>query len=209
MEPFTPSLLAFYLISALVVGLAVLAVTTANLVRAALALALGSFAVAGVFWLLGSPFLAVLQLVVNAGAIPIVTIFIVMMTQSRVSYLRGPMTAVWALVVAVPLAVLVLGFLPGIPMAGPGPGTQAAKVTPLDTEQLGVELLGRRGQNATLSNGKSLRVRGGSSLAFEATALVLLVAFAGAVVLTRREGPSHATRRQPPASRTEVVDADA
>lgn len=180
MEAFAPSIIAFYLIAAVVLALAVLAVTSVNLIRAALALAFCFFAVAGFFWLLGSPFLAVLQLVINAGAIPIVTIFIVMMTQSRVSYLRSPWVAVSALLVAVPLALVALVLFPQ-PTAG------VAVVTPLSVEELGAELLSQRGDEVTLSSGEDLTVQGGTLLAFEMTALVLLVAFVGTIILAKRD----------------------
>ena len=195
-------IVAFYILSALIVGLAVLAVTASNLVRAALALAFSFFSVAGIFWLLGSPFLAVLQLVINAGAIPIVTIFIVMMTQSRVSRLKSPLSAVWALLVAVPFTVGVLLFLP--------PATVGTPLVPLGVERLGVELLSERGRVVTLSDGGIVTVQGGAILAFEATALVLLVALVGAVLLARREDATVRSRsaQQDPSQR-ELADADA
>ena len=195
-------IVAFYILSALIVGLAVLAVTASNLVRAALALAFSFFSVAGVFWLLGSPFLAALQLVINAGAIPIVTIFIVMMTQSRVSRLKSPLAAVGALLVAVPFAVGVLLFLPSAVIGTP--------LAPLGVERLGVELLSERGRVVTLSDGGVMTVQSGAILAFEATALVLLVALVGAVLLARREDRAVRSRsvQQDPNQR-ELADADA
>ncbi len=195
-------IVAFYILSALIVGLAVLAVTANNLVRAALALAFSFFSVAGIFWLLGSPFLAVLQLVINAGAIPIVTIFIVMMTQSRVSRLRSPLAAVWALLVAVPFAVGVLLFLPSATVGTP--------LVPLEVEHLGVELLSERGRVVTLSDGGIVTVQSGAILAFEATALVLLVALVGAILLARREDRAVRSRSvQQDSNQRELADADA
>lgn len=200
MEAFTPSLTAFYIISGVTLGLALLAVTTPNLVRAALALAFSFFALAGIFWLLGSPFLAVLQLVINAGAIPIVTIFIVMMTHSRSSPLRNRLSVLWALLVSVPLAVIILWLLP-TPLTGTG-----SAIVPLSVERLGVELLSARDAVRTLSTGEVLRVQGGTIVAFEVVALVLLVALVGAILLARRDDP---ILRKQTVERRETVDADA
>lgn len=200
MEAFTPSLTAFYIISGVTLALAILAVTTPNLVRAALALAFSFFALAGIFWLLGSPFLAVLQLVINAGAIPIVTIFIVMMTHSRSSPLRNRLAILWALLVTVPLALTIVWLVPT-----PLVGTQTP-IVPLGVERLGVELLSARGVERTLSTGEVLQVQGGTIVAFEAVALVLLVALVGAILLARREDP---ILRRHVLERRERVDADA
>jgi NADH-quinone oxidoreductase subunit J len=178
-EPFSPSVVAFYLVSALVLGLAILAVTSANLVRAALALAFSFFSVAGIFWLLGSPFLAVLQLVINAGAIPIVTIFIVMMTHSRRSALRTPVSALLALVLVVPLVAVLFAFVAPLPAISPQPFA-------LGVERLGVELLRVRGQEVTLSTGETMVVEAGTLIPFEVVSVILLVALVGAIILARR-----------------------
>lgn len=177
-----PSLAAFYIIATIAIGFAVVAVTATNLVRAALSLAFSFFTLAGVFWILGSPFVAIQQLVVNAGAIPIVTIFIVMMTRSRSEPLKKMTVPIVALLVAIPLLIAALTFIPS-------PLGQPSTTTALSTEQLGAELLSQRGSELELSTG-TLTVQGGTILAFEATAVILLVAFVGAIILARREGTS-------------------
>lgn len=179
------ALIAFYILSTLVVGLALLSVLASNLVRAALALAFSFFMISGIFWILGSPFVAVLQLVVNAGAIPIVTIFIVMMTRSRYSRATVP-KALWAIVLCVPLAIAAINFLPSTNVQKLGV-TQTEQITPLSIERLGIELLSIRGRTVTESSGESYQTVTGSILAFEATAIVLLVAFVGAIILAKHE----------------------
>ncbi len=191
MDAFSPSLVAFYVLSALVVALALVAVSASNLIRAAIALAFSFFAVSGLFWLLGSPFLAVVQLVVNAGAISIVTVFIVMMTHSRRTYLRGWSAVAAALVVTLPLAALLVAFGRD-PSATEGPFV-------LGVERFGVELLSVRGRESILSSGERLVAETGAIVAFEVAALVLLGALVGAVVLARQAGSGE----------TEERDADA
>ena len=182
----TPALIAFYILSSLIIGFALISVLASNLVRAALALAFSFFMISGIFWILGSPFVAVLQLVVNAGAIPIVTIFIVMMTRSRFS--RGTVPkSLWALVLCVPLALVALNFLPNATNTTAGTN----QITPLSIERLGIELLSIRGRTVTQhtgeQDGQAYQTVAGSILAFEATALVLLVAFIGAIILAKHE----------------------
>ena len=173
-------IVAFYAISAAVLVLAWIAVTNPNLVRAALALALSFFSLAGIFWLLGSPFVAVLQLVVNAGAIPIVTIFIVMMTRSK--YARAlRSTLIAAITLALPFAAASLLFF--------NPSALGMQASPsfLSVERLGAEMLSVRGRSLELSDGSSLEIQAGSIIAFEATAIVLLVAFVAAIIIAKRD----------------------
>ncbi|MEZ4629259.1 MAG: NADH-quinone oxidoreductase subunit J [Deinococcales bacterium] len=172
------SLVAFYILAGLIVFLAVLAVSVGNLVRAALALAFCFFAVAGLFWVLGSPFVAVLQLVVNVGAIPIVTIFIVMMTRSR--HARHQL---YPLLFSIPVALLSFFSLRGLFQGL----DQTEGVKAISTEHLGIELLSIRGRSVEASTGEFV-VNAGTIVAFEVTALVLLVAFVGAIILAQRDG---------------------
>ncbi|MBS3965711.1 MAG: NADH-quinone oxidoreductase subunit J [Truepera sp.] len=186
MEPFSPSPVAFYLIALTAVAMAVLAVTSSNLVRASLALAFCLFSLAGIFWLLGSPFMAALQLLINAGAIPITTIFMVLMTHSRFSRLRSPLSAIVGLLVALPLL--------GASFLLVSRATGAAQPTPLGLERLGVELLSQRGATHTLSTGETMVVQGGTIVAFQVAAVILLVALVGAIIIAFR--PGETTLRQ-------------
>ena len=187
MEPFSPSPLAFYLIALTAVAMAVLAVTSSNLVRASLALAFCLFSLAGIFWLLGSPFMAALQLLINAGAIPITTIFMVLMTHSRFSRLRSPLSAIAGLLVALPVLIASLVFVSSRATGG-------AQPTPLGLERLGVELLSQRGATHTLSTGETMIVQGGTIVAFQVAAVILLVALVGAIIIAFR--PGETTLRQ-------------
>ncbi|WP_293172674.1 NADH-quinone oxidoreductase subunit J [Oceanithermus sp.] len=152
------SLTAFYVLAAFILIFAVLAVTTANMVRAALSLAVTFFLVAGLYLLLGSPALAAIQFMVNASAIPIMTLFIIMMTQSRTS----PAPRTWQLVAGFLAAAAALVFFKGA--VGHGDG----QITPVSPETLGVNLL-----QAAL-------------LPFEVASVLLLLAMVGAIVLARR-----------------------
>jgi NADH-quinone oxidoreductase subunit J len=71
----------FYLLAAIIVVFTVLAITRRNVMHAIVYL-VGSFiGTALLFYLLGAPFLAVLEVVIYAGAIMVLFLFIVMMLE--------------------------------------------------------------------------------------------------------------------------------
>lgn len=71
--------LLFYLIAALILVATVLAVTRRNMVYAVIYLVMSFFGTAMLFYLLGAPFLAALEIIIYAGAIMVLFLFIIMM----------------------------------------------------------------------------------------------------------------------------------
>ncbi len=69
----------FFAIAALIVASTAIAITRRNLVHAVIYLIFGFFGSAFLFYLFGSPFLAALMVIVYAGAIMILFLFIIMM----------------------------------------------------------------------------------------------------------------------------------
>jgi NADH-quinone oxidoreductase subunit J len=102
----------FYIAAAVAVLATILVITRANLVHALLYLVVSLFAVAVVFFTLGAPFVAALEVIVYAGAIMMLFVFAVMLLNvSADSPLRVPRRA-WIgplVLVAVLLAELVYG----------------------------------------------------------------------------------------------------
>jgi NADH-quinone oxidoreductase subunit J len=101
----------FYLLAAVIVASTALAVTRRDLVHAVVYLVVSFFGSALLFYLLGAPFLAALEVIIYAGAIMVLFLFIVMMLRIEASK-RGifPLRQ-WipaAVLSAVYLAVLVL-----------------------------------------------------------------------------------------------------
>jgi NADH-quinone oxidoreductase subunit J len=154
-----------------------------NPVRAALSLIGSFFGVAVLFVMQEAHFLAFVQVVVYAGAIVVLFLFVIMLLgvdrseNLQVEPLAGQRfagIAIGALVLA-----LVLG---GLFLSGPGGDDGAVALTgsrgatqPIDPEQSDVEQL-------------SNDLFGRNVLAFEATALLLTIATVGAVVLVRNRG---------------------
>jgi len=95
----------FLVTSVVILGSALMVVTTRNLVHAALWLVAALFGVAVIFVVLNAGFLAIAQVVIYIGAIAILMIFAIMLTQ-RVAQDSGPQTNpnwVWAFLVAAAL----------------------------------------------------------------------------------------------------------
>jgi NADH-quinone oxidoreductase subunit J len=75
----------FYLLAIMTVIATVLAVTQRNVVHAVVYLIISFLGTALLFYLLGAPFLAVLEVIIYAGAIMVLFLFIIMMIQIRPS----------------------------------------------------------------------------------------------------------------------------
>ena len=75
--------IAFYAISAFILGFAVLVVTTRDTVHSVLFLVLDFLFVAALYVLLSAPFLAVIQILVYAGGIVVLYLFVVMLVNLK------------------------------------------------------------------------------------------------------------------------------
>ena len=101
----------FYLLAAVIIVSTALAVTRRNLIHAVVYLVASFFGSALLFYLLGAPFLAALEVIIYAGAIMVLFLFIVMMLRIEESKRRVFPLRQWipaAVVCGVYLAVLVV-----------------------------------------------------------------------------------------------------
>jgi len=133
--------LAFYIASAVAVLSTVLMVTRLNLVHALLYLIVSLLGVAVVFYVLGAPFVAALEVIVYAGAIMVLFVFVVMMLnlgKRSVETERQWLTpGIWTgpVLLAGVLLVEVVYLMRGVPAAL---GTAA-----VDPKAVGTALFGR------------------------------------------------------------------
>lgn len=173
----------FVVSAAIILGGALGVVLNANPVRAALSLVACLFGVGVLFVLQEAHFLALVQIVVYAGAIVVLFLFVIMLLgvdrSEDLSFepLAGQRSA--GVVVAAVVLALILG---GLFLSGKGGEGGAVALTgqhsatqPLDPDRPDVDQLAR-----------DLFTR--NVLAFEATALLLTIATVGAVVLVRNRG---------------------
>ncbi len=158
---------ALFVLAALVaVGSALLVVTTANLVHAALWLVVTLTAVAGCYLLLAAELLAWVQVLVYVGAVVVLLLFALMLTRAPTG--PQPEPAGRRVVPAAVVAVLVTAVLTGTLV--PGFGDQSID---LDAPVVGsARVVGEA-------------VFGSWVLAFEVLSVLLLAALVGAIVLSR------------------------
>ena len=162
----TVAQIIFYLIAALAVGGALGVVLARNAVYAALFLILALLAVAGVYILLGSEFLALVQVLIYAGAITVLLLFALMLT--RTTDVAESMTgAQWPLAVVV--SMVLGGLLIVTVTTSDWPGDADGTITRILFEDLGAALFTQW------------------AVPFELASLVLFVALVGAIVLAREE----------------------
>jgi NADH-quinone oxidoreductase subunit J len=156
----------FYVLAALALGSAGVVVGQRNPVYSALALIVTLCALSGIYGLLASPFIAVLQVIVYAGAIMVLFLFVLMLLNVKREPERrgGGALAGVALALTLLFALQAGAVLTGARL-GPGvPGFEAG------TRRVAVLLFSPR-----------------FLYAFEATSILILAALVGAVALARRE----------------------
>ncbi|HRY29719.1 MAG TPA: NADH-quinone oxidoreductase subunit J [Elusimicrobiota bacterium] len=154
----------FALLAVLTIVPAALVVTVKNIFHAALFLVLSLTGVAGFFAMLGADFLFVVQILLYAGGITVILLFVVLLSGSPKDWLIRQMNEQW--LGALAASAVFVAVLAGLFQYLPGPESISA-VGPT-TELLGVLLLREM------------------VLPFEAVSLVLLAALVGAVLFTRR-----------------------
>jgi NADH-quinone oxidoreductase subunit J len=167
---------AFYLLAAVILGATLMAVTRRHLVHAVLYLIVSFFGSALLFYLFGAPLLAALEVIIYAGAVMILFLFIVMML--RVGADAGPLFPPRQILPAIAMAAIYLAVASLLAVRDTGTGG-VLQTALADPRAFGDYLF----RNAWL--------------AVEIVSLLLLVALVGALVLGGRtpaadtpEGPA-------------------
>lgn len=157
--------LIFYLMAAAAVGGGLGVVLARNVVYAALFLILSLLAVAAFYILLATEFLALVQILIYAGAVTILLLFVLMLTRARdvPMALDGPQKPVAAVAGLALLGLLVTA------VAETTWPRDVGTITRVPFESIGDALFRKW------------------AVPFEVASLVLLVALVGAIVLARPE----------------------
>jgi NADH-quinone oxidoreductase subunit J len=165
--------IAFYTIAAFILGFAVLVVTTKDTVHSVLFLVLDFLFVAALYVMLGAQFLAVIQVLVYAGGIVVLYLFVVMLVNLKRPpeahhdpHRRSKLGMALAAAVLLELAIIVAS---GYARAASPTVPAAAIPVSGNTEQVGWLLY-----TSYL-------------IPFEIASMLLLVAMIGAIVLAKRE----------------------
>jgi len=163
----TAQLVVFYLLSAITVVSSLGVVLTRNVVHAAFMLLVALLAVAGIFLVAISEFLALAQVLIYGGAVTVVVLFAIMLTRSddqpRSDNIQWPLAL---LVATVTFAFIVVVFVASDVETLDGT-TRVATDTESNFEVLGLELFTNW------------------AIPFEVASLVLLVSLIGAILLAR------------------------
>ncbi len=166
--------ITFYVFAAIAVLASLAVVGQRNPMHSVMLLITSFGALAGLYVLLDAPFTAVTQIIIYAGAIMVLFLFVVMLLNApreepapAVSVLLGPTGMRLAVVISFLLGVEVVWALSRV---GLGWFSQDPSATSVSSVALiGKELFERH------------------AFAFEATSILILVAMVGAVVLARKE----------------------
>jgi NADH-quinone oxidoreductase subunit J len=167
--------IAFYTLAAFILGFAVLVVTTRDTVHSVLFLVLDFLFVAALYVLLGAQFLAVIQVLVYAGGIVVLYLFVVMLVNLKRPpevhadpHRRTRLGMFLSVAVLAEVAVIAV-----YAVANPAPATPAAAAIAFpvsgNTEEVGWLLY-----TSYL-------------IPFEIASMLLLVAMIGAIVLAKRD----------------------
>jgi NADH-quinone oxidoreductase subunit J len=165
---------AFYIFAALAVIASLGVIGQRNPMHSVMLLIVSFGALAGLYVLLDAPFTAVTQIIIYAGAIMVLFLFVVMLLNvpredapPSLATAVGPAAMRLGALLSVVLAAEMIWALTRI---GPTWFSQ-------DAEALGVSSVARIGEVLFTQH----------AFAFEATSILILVAMVGAVVLARRE----------------------
>jgi len=155
-------------LAAIMVGSALLVVTLRDIIRCGLAMMVCFGALAGLYVMLGAPLVAAAQVIVYIGAISVLILFAIMLTQSKVAPIRlvFQTQAVPAAIAAVVLAVVI-----------------ALAVSATDWPEVATRMW-------STTNDVARVLFDDYMLAFEVVSVLLLAAVIGGIYLAKREGSS-------------------
>ena len=169
-------LFVFVVAAAMVLGGALGVVTRSNPVHAAMSLVLTLFGIAVMFVSHNAHFLAAVQVIVYAGAIVVLFLFVIMLLGVD----RSEDLSIEPITAQRPLALIV------------GGGLTAIVVAAIVTSREGIASVGR-GLDATTLESPDANIRqlarsifSDNVFAFELTSILLLVAVVGTVIMARR-----------------------
>jgi len=166
-----PEAIFFYSVAAVAIISAILVISCKNPINSALSLVMAFFCLAVFYVMLNAPFLAVVQVMIYAGAIMVLIIFVIMLLNIQVETGKR---STHGIIIGGVIGLVILcetGYLisTGAISAGRGLMDQALITKVGHTELIGKALFGD------------------FLLPFEITSLLLLAAVIGAVVLARKK----------------------
>jgi NADH-quinone oxidoreductase subunit J len=175
----------FYFLAGAAILSGMLVITRRNSVHSALALIVTLLSVAGLYLMLYAPFVAGVQIIVYAGGIMVLFLFVIMLVNiERVSKERQ-FNRIWPVGLVASCALLALflsAFRKGKDLL---PNRVGDLPEASNTQDVAKLLYGEVVKTLQLPNGQY--VMGQYTFAFEIASLLLLVAILGAVIMTKKK----------------------
>jgi NADH-quinone oxidoreductase subunit J len=162
----------FYFLSALALISGILVITRRNAVHSALSLIVTLLALAGIYLMLYAPFVAGVQIILYAGGIMVLFLFVIMLVNLEQAEKEKQFNKQWLVAIVAAGAVgllFVKVFAESKAMSALVRKPLAELAETSNTQQIGVALYGNY------------------MLAFEIASLLLLVAIVGAVVMAKKK----------------------
>ena len=159
--------LIFYILAAIILITTGIAITRRNLVHAVVYLVFSFFGSAMMFYLFGAPLLAVLEVIIYAGAIMILFLFIIMMVKAETAEERLFPIRQWLPIALVGSVYLIMGVV--VVSTAPG-GQVTLEIGMAEPKAFGAYLFQKHW------------------LVIEIVSLLLLIALVGALYLGRGKG---------------------
>jgi NADH-quinone oxidoreductase subunit J len=175
----------FYSLAGLAVLSGVLVITRRNAVHSALALIVTLLSVAGLYLMLYAPFVAGVQIIVYAGGIMVLFLFVIMLVNIDRSSKERRFNRIWPVGLTASCALLAL-FVSAIAKG------KALLSDPITGKPMWPDPIGKLAESsntqqiATMLYGDAGRM-GQYTFAFEIASLLLLVAILGAVIMTKKK----------------------
>ena len=163
----------FYFLALLILGSTAIAITRRNLIHAVIYLIFSFFGSAMLFYLFGAPFLAVLEVIIYAGAIMVLFLFIVIMMELKNDKERLFPLKQWLPAAIFGMVYIAVGI--GVVIAEPG-SSMILKTALAEPGMFGQYIFQKQW------------------LSIEIVSLLLLIALIGALVLGRRSKKIAATK---------------
>jgi NADH-quinone oxidoreductase subunit J len=164
----------FYGLAAAAIISGLLVITRRNAVHSALALIITLLSVAGLYLMLYAPFVAGVQIIVYAGGIMVLFLFVIMLVNIERASKERQFNRMWPVGLVASCALLALflsAFTKGKALF---PDRLVQLPEAINTQQIAAQLYGEAGK------------MGAYTFAFEIASLLLLVAILGAVIMTKK-----------------------
>ncbi len=158
----------FYFLSAMAIISALLVITRRNAVHSALALIVTLLSLAGLYLMLYAPFVAGVQIILYAGGIMVLFLFVIMLVSIEKSVREEQFNRQWHVGILATLALGALFVFVYLKGSAAFPAHMANLPEEANTQQVAVMLYGNY------------------LLPFEIASLLLLVAIVGAVVMAKK-----------------------